>query len=108
MHKIIKYIASSALLLAALSAFAIDLDTAKAEGLVGERADGYLGAVKSNAAAEVRTLVNEINGKRKAQYERIAQRNQIPLHDVEVLAGKKAIEKTRAGGWVFLENWRRK
>ena len=84
------------------------LDTAKADGLVGERADGYLAAVKSNASAEIRELVVEINGKRKAQYQRIAQRNQIPLHDVEVLAGKKAIEKTRAGGWVFVENWRRK
>jgi len=108
MQKLIKYLASSAVLLAALSAFAVDLDTAKAEGWVGERADGYLGAVQSNASADVRELVEEINGKRRAQYQRIAQRNQIPLRDVEVLAGKKAIEKTRPGGWVFVENWRRK
>ncbi len=108
MKMMIKVAASIALLLTSLAAFAIDLDTAKADGLVGERADGYLGAVKSNVSADVQALIDDINGKRKVQYERIAQKNNIPLKDVEVLAGKKAIEKTPEGGWVLVENWQRK
>jgi uncharacterized protein len=90
------------------NAFAVELDSAKADGLVGERADGYLGAVKPNPSAAVEALIEDINSKRKQAYQRIAERNNIPLQDVELLAGKKAIEKTAAGGWVFVENWQRK
>ena len=51
-------------LLLALPAFALDLGDAKARGLVGETAAGYLGAVKPSA--EVNTLVKDINAQRKA------------------------------------------
>ncbi len=81
-------------------AFAADLDQAKDDGLIGERADGYLGLVDSSAADDVRALVAEINGKRKAQYERIASKNDLSLEEVEALAGKKTIEKTQSGHWV--------
>ena len=84
------------------------INTAKADGLVGERADGYLDAVHRSASAEVRALIDDINGKRKEQYQRIAAKNGIPLADVEALAGKKTIEKTESGGWVFIETWGQK
>ena len=108
MKKITKYLAATICLLASLSVFAIDLDAAKADGVVGERADGYLGAVQSSAAAEVRVLIEDINAKRKQQYERIAAQNGIPLAEVEALAGKKTIAKTQPGGWIFVETWRQK
>lgn len=108
MKNLTKYMAATLCLLASLSVFAIDLDTAKADGLVGERADGYLGAVRGSASAEVRSLIDDINAKRKAQYQRIAAKNSIPLAEVEALAGKKTIEKTPARGWVFVETWRQK
>ena len=108
MKKITKYLAATICLLASLSVFAIDLDAAKADGVVGERADGYLGAVQSSAAAEVRILIEDINAKRKQQYERIAAKNGIPLAEIEALAGKKTIEKTQSGGWIFVETWRQK
>lgn len=85
-------------LIAATSAFALELDAAKAQGLVGETVNGYLGAVQSTPDAN--TLVKDINAKRKAEYERIARQNGINLSDVEALAGKKAIEKTPAGQFV--------
>lgn len=108
MKKITKYLATTLFLLASLSVYAIDLDTAKADGLVGERADGYLAAVGDSPSAEVRALIDDINGKRKEQYRRIAAKNEIPLADVEALAGKKTIEKTESGGWVLVESWRQK
>ena len=89
-------------------AFAVDLDQAKADGLVGERADGYLGLVVTNASSEVKALVEEINAKRKAQYARIAERNGIDVGEVAVLAGRKTIEKTPSGGWIFVTEWERK
>ncbi len=44
----------------------------KADGLIGEQADGYLGLVSQNAPADIKKLVNEVNAKRKAGYQEIA------------------------------------
>ena len=80
------------LLLICSPATALDLSTAKAQGLVGETASGYLAPVKSTPEAQ--KLVKDINTKRKEHYKQIAQRNKTPLNTVEQLAGKKAIENT--------------
>ena len=87
-------------LLAPLNAWAIDLESAKSQGLVGEQADGYLGFVNPTPSAEVRALVTDVNGKRKAQYQRIAAKNSIALADVETLAGQKTLEKTEPGRFI--------
>ena len=50
------------------------LDDAKRTGSVGERPDGYLGAVDEDAGAEVKALVEEINGKRRERYREIAEK----------------------------------
>lgn len=83
-----------------LTASAIDLQEAKAQGLVGESITGYLGVVKE--APGVAALVNDINRKRKASYQEIAERNGTTLNAVEQLAAKKAIEKTPPGQLVQL------
>ena len=81
-------------------AFSAELDQAKSAGYVGERADGYLGLVTQDAPGDVASLVKEVNDKRRAEYERIARSNELTLEQVEALAGKKAIERTAAGGWI--------
>jgi len=78
--------------------FALDLDQAKRDGLVGETNTGYIAAVK--ASAEVDALVADINKQRKVQYQKIAEKNGISLQAVEARAGLKAIEKTPAGEFV--------
>lgn len=108
MKKLIRYLAIAFCFFTSFSIYAIELDTAKADGLVGERADGYLAAVNPSASAEIRALIDDVNAKREAQYQRIAQKNGIPIEDVEVLAGKKTIEMTESGGWVFIDEWRQK
>ena len=96
------------LLLIAQSAFAIDLSSAKSQGLVGELSSGYLEAVKS-PSAEVKALITEVNAKRKKKYMDIAARNNITLKDVETLAGKKAIEKSAAGSYIKDDgSWKKK
>ena len=88
--------------------FAIDLQTAKDQGLVGETTSGYLEAVKS-PSQEVSTLVAEINSLRKQKYEEIAKRNNTSLQAVELLAGKKAIEKSAHGDYVKIgDSWQQK
>jgi len=87
--------------------WAIDLDEAKQSGLVGERTNGFLGAVKHSG--EVDALVAEINAKRTEAYARIAKKNGIAVDKVAELAAKKLINKagpddyvqTTSGVWVL-------
>jgi len=77
--------------------WAIDLQTAKQQGLVGEQPGGYIGIVKSDGNTEVSGMVRDINAKRKNLYQSIANRNKVDLIVVEKMAGKKAINKTPTG-----------
>jgi uncharacterized protein YdbL (DUF1318 family) len=90
------------------TSMAIELQDAKSQLLVGEKADGYLGVVKSSP--EVIALVNRINKARRQHYEDIAKRNGTSVDVVEKLAGKKAIDKTPSGQYVQLPpgSWVRK
>jgi uncharacterized protein len=98
------------MLLVPLSAWALTLDEAKAGGLVGEDASGYIAAVSEPPTSEVNALIADINARRRAEYERIAAANAINVEDVEKLAGQKAIEKSPSGDYVRLpgEAWRQK
>jgi len=88
-------------------ACALTLAEAKARGLVGETPSGYLGVVRPGPA--VNALVKDINGKRKAAYQRIARKNGQPLATVEKLAGQKAINNTPKGQYVKIGGqWRKK
>ncbi len=89
--------------------FAANLTAAKAAGLIGEQANGYIGIVKK-APDEVRDLVKSVNQKRKARYKKIAISKKLSLNDVAKIGGKKAIEKTKSGNFVKKvgEGWTRK
>jgi uncharacterized protein len=78
---------------------AADLTSAKAAGIIGEQANGYIGFVKS-ASDDVKTLVSEVNSKRKARYKKIAKAQKISLNEVEKIGGKKVIEKTKSGNYI--------
>ncbi|PWK53772.1 hypothetical protein C8D97_102161 [Pleionea mediterranea] len=82
------------------SAWAANLDSAKAEGLIGEKSNGYLGLVVNNAPSDVRRLVDDVNAKRKQKYQEVANSRNIDLSKVELIAGKKAIEKTQSGHYI--------
>jgi len=101
-------ILNTCLLLMMQPAFAIDLQQAKDQGLVGETTSGYLEAV-SSPSAEVKALIESINVQRKAKFQEIATRNNTSLQAVEQLAGKKAIEKSDTGAYIKLDgSWQKK
>ncbi|MFO0700882.1 MAG: YdbL family protein [Nitrospira sp.] len=81
------------------STFALTLDDAKAQGLVGEKTTGYLGLINSSNA-EARALVEDVNQKRRQAYDEIAKRNRTELRSVETLAGEKAIQNTKPGNYI--------
>ncbi|MDY6841101.1 MAG: YdbL family protein [Pseudomonadota bacterium] len=74
------------------------LDSVKQQGLVGETPTGYLGVVR--AEGQAREVVAAINSARRDEYKRIAEKHDIPVAQVETVAGKKAIEKTPVGQYV--------
>jgi len=106
--KNIKIIILSLLMAVALPVMAMNLqqamdalDGAKAQGLVGEKPDGYLGVVSNtNNSADIARLINEA---RRAEYEKVAKDNKISLPDVEAVAGKKAIEKTQSNYYIQVD-----
>jgi len=96
------------LLLAAPPAYSMDLQTAKDQGLVGETPAGYLEAVKP-PSADVKALIDSINSQRREKYQEIAARNNTSLQAVELLAGKKAIEKSTPGSYIKIgDSWQKK
>ena len=85
------------LALASHAAFAIDIDEAKARGLVGETMTGYIAAVKVPPSAEVQALIDEVNTKRKALFERTASKTNTTLIQVSHRFYELAVERTAAG-----------
>ena len=83
--KILTKLVAVVLLVFASVANAADLTSAKASGVIGEQANGYIGFVKK-ASEEVQYLVKEVNSKRKAKYKKIAKSQNIPLSNVEKIA----------------------
>ena len=75
------------------------LPAAKAQGLVGEQPDGYLGVVK--AEGETTMLVQLINTARRNEYQKLATANGLQLADVEIMAGQKALNKTQSGHFIL-------
>ncbi len=69
---------------------------ARAEGKVGEQADGYLGIVGTPNPA-LQRLVDDINIKRRAVYAEKAKENSATLEAYALTAGCQAIARTVPG-----------
>lgn len=92
-----KIFAAIGLALLLQNAWAIDLQSAKAQGLVGEAKSGYLAAVKSPASAEVKALIAEVNAKRKARFQDTANKTGTTLAQVSNRFYELAVQKTASG-----------
>lgn len=88
------------------------IEQAKAQGIVGEQYDGYLGIVDpGRASAEIRRKVDEINAGRLAEYTRISQRTGDSVQIVAGAMALKLIEGVSAGEMFkagAADPWRRK
>jgi len=62
---------------------------AKAQGLIAEKCDGYVKAIKP----EGQEIAQSINAERKKEYIKIAQRDKVPVEAVETRTGKKLCSK---------------
>jgi uncharacterized protein YdbL (DUF1318 family) len=98
------------LLMVSIAVAGSPLTQPKADGLIGEQANGYLGLVAQNAPSSIKKLVADTNAKRKAGYQKIAAKQGTSLADVEKIGGNTAIEKTHRGNYIRDANgtWRKK
>ncbi|NMT64278.1 YdbL family probable chaperone protein [Marinobacter orientalis] len=77
------------------------LDAAKQQGLVGETPTGYLEVVRAEGNAQ--GIVDAINKARRDEYARIAEKYDIPVTQVETVAGQKALNKTPPGQLILVD-----
>lgn len=86
------------------------LDQPKADGMIGEQANGYLGLVRQDVPPDIKALVRDVNAKRKARYQSIAQKQGVPLSEVEKVGGTTAIDRTLRGNYIKDSSgrWRKK
>ena len=98
------------ILFLATSASALELGEAKSQGLVGETPSGYLASVTASPPGEVKKLIDDVNMKRRAQYQKIAEANGTPLSAVEKVAAEKAIAKAGPGEMIRLSDgtWKKR
>lgn len=83
-----------------MTAWAADpvIDQAKAQGIVGEQYDGYIGIIDaSRASAEVKRKVDEINAGRLAEYTRISQKTGDPVATVAAAMAEKLFANAASG-----------
>jgi uncharacterized protein YdbL (DUF1318 family) len=80
-------------------AMASPLSKPKADGLIGEQANGYIGLVVKDVPANIKKLVSDTNARRKAGYQKIAAKQGTSLADVEKVGGNTAFQKTLKGNY---------
>lgn len=88
-------IAALMTVLVALPAAAIDLHSARAAGKVKELPTGYVEA--ASTSEDVVKLVNEVNAKRRTEYEKISKKNGQPIDVVGKLAAPEIAKSIAAG-----------
>ncbi|MGJ8839767.1 YdbL family protein, partial [Salmonella enterica subsp. enterica serovar Kentucky] len=81
------------------SVWALTLDEARPQGRVGETLNGYLVALKNDAATQ--KLVLDIYPARRASYQKLAYSNHLPVDEVAKMAGHTLVERARTGEYVL-------
>jgi uncharacterized protein YdbL (DUF1318 family) len=86
------------------------LHRARADGLVGERWDGFAAVVPARPPADVKALVERINAWRRARYADIAAKNGTTVEAVGTITAKKLVERLPPGSYVMDQSgaWKRK
>ena len=104
-------VAAGLLLLAGPAAAQADeLGAARAEGIVGERYDGFLGFAEAPTATAVRQQAGAVNLRRRALYTDLAQRRGVSPQEVGITAGCALLARVRVGEAYMLQDgvWRRR
>lgn len=92
----------------ASAAMAMDIDTARQQGLAGETDSGYL-AVPPGAEGDAMPIITTVNEQRRAEYTRIATRNGIATEVVGTMMFEKIYPTLAPGTWIRINgSWSQK
>ncbi len=96
--------------LLSLPSWAIEMDQAKAAGMIGEQVNGYLGYVTASPSSSLQAVVEEINAKRREAYVQGAQNAGVERKVFEIRMGQRLQERTPKGQYIQLQNgrWQKK
>ena len=91
-------LAAATLLVGAAHALSPRLDAAKANCVIGEQSDGYLGIVDpSKVDEDMRRELREVNQQRKAAYERIAAANGVTTEVAAQVTAERLVNNAPPG-----------
>lgn len=82
-------------------AYAMDVSTAKSQGLIGERPDGLLGIVTPPGSADVQALVKKTNEGRMNIYVGMSQKQGVPLPQIQSIAAESLMIRTPPGQYIL-------
>lgn len=86
------------------------IETAKQQGVVGETISGFLGIVDGGADPALVRAVQDINNKRRAAYDKLAQQTGTTMEQVARVTGEKLIAAAAPGEYIMNDSgsWTRK
>jgi len=74
------------------------VEEAKAQCIVGEQMNGYLGVVPGKTVSvELQREIRRINQQRKILYTKLAEENGVTVKDIEALTAQKLISRAQPG-----------
>jgi len=75
-----------------------EINEAKANCLIGEKNNGYLGEVTGKTvSANLRRELRSINQQRRAEYEKLAARNGVTIQDAATATAERLINRAPSG-----------
>lgn len=87
------------------------VDAAKARGVVGEQADGFVGFVTDSNDAALKAAVAEMNAARAAYYRQIAAQRNVPVEAIGAATATQLLNTTVTAGQYYRTAdgaWKRK
>ena len=84
------------------NAIAMDLNEAKRSGLIGETQNGLIEATLPNPSSSLSELVNTTNAGRIEVYKQMADKQSIPLKEIQAIAAKKIYDLAEEGYFLMV------
>ncbi|EPJ44960.1 MAG: hypothetical protein OFPII_31040 [Osedax symbiont Rs1] len=101
MKKIISLFTTALILLSFSSvSFAISMEQAKSQGLIGETSHGYLAPVKANPSATITTLIKSINQQRRSAFAAKASKAGVSVNVMSKRVAQRLFEKAAKGSYL--------
>ncbi len=91
------------------AAYAMDLDSAKQSGLIGEKQNGLISATLPNPSPELSDLIEKTNAGRMDVYKQAANDQHISLKEVQAIAAQKIYDLANPGDYLMVNGkWQKK